>query len=157
MFEDRNGHSYPSDRMCVTRQCIDSTISYYTSRSIQSSSSNLVKLQLTPSQTLSIPYILPGLFALIGIVGVVTSFWLEGCPKAAACCIAFGTLVSLPVMFVLIGGGLFPALIVSNDVCTTGANAGYLYVAQAPKTVCDAAQMRYTLPQPYSVGEFVLA
>jgi hypothetical protein len=103
-----------------------------------------VNVALTPTQTLGIPYILPGLLVLVALIGVSTSFCFKTCPRFSACCIASVTLVTLPVLFVLVGGGLFPALIVTSDVCSSGANVGHTFVANSPKTVCSAVRMEYT-------------
>lgn len=70
--------------------------------------------QLTPSELLGLPYILPLLCALIAVIGVFTSLWLRCLPKAAACCVAGSSLIALPFLFLAVGAGLFPVLLISG-------------------------------------------
>jgi hypothetical protein len=144
--EDASGKRYENGKLCVTNDCIDNAISYYSTSPVSQVSNGLVNIALTPTQTLGIPYILPGCLVLIGLIGVAASFCGKSCPRFSACCVASITLVTLPVLFVLVGGGLFPALIVTSDLCSTGANVGHVFVANSPKTICRAVSMEYTLP-----------
>lgn len=98
------------------------------------------------------PYLAPGLVALAALLSVITSVWMVRIPKCAACCVATATIATLPFMFLLVGGLLFPMLLIADDVCTSGLNVAYNYVALAPKSVCGGLSLGYTLPGPTSSG-----
>lgn len=146
VFDDSKGQSYPGGRLCVTSQCVDNTIQFYGSGRLSSSSNGIVNIQLTPTETLGLPYMLPAAIALVGVLGVIASFWLVTCPKIAACFVASCSCTVLPLLFVVVGGGLFPALIVTSDVCSSGLNVVHEYVHNAPKTVCESASLFYNPP-----------
>ena len=130
--KDVNGNSYANDSYCLSSECIDSTIDYYTGTDLKTVSSGSVPLSISAIHALSIPLVIPAVIALLGLLSSLmyrSAAWASCCSSCTACMI----FVVMPIIFVL-AGIVWPLLVVGvSDVCSGGVSIGNQYIrAQAP-------------------------
>lgn len=65
--QDANGNPYPDNRLCITEACIHNTI--------ESVDTNQSPAGFPVFLSLAVPYALPALIAIVGLIGLCASFY----------------------------------------------------------------------------------
>lgn len=142
VFADADGNAWSSDRKCVTRACIESTIDKYNRLPLSTSG---MGVPLSREQIFLVPFAIPLLIALMALLPAVCFFgkrW-HRCPLG---CSAFWTCVVVPWMFIFAGALCFPIIMLLSDGCRGGFNVGYDYVAGSERAICHVLPGGQYLP-----------
>jgi len=145
VFKDINGNDYANDELCLTTTCINNEVDFVNREPLSDVMDSFeidlpASIPLTREQATGLPFIVPGIIALLGLLGALVC-----CPKKSkcqrvpmclqGCCLCFCIPLTflftfLPIMLVIAGG----------DICRGGANVGYQIIAQAStvSSVCDS-------------------
>ena len=132
---DVNGMNYPNNTYCLTTSCVDASVDYYTSSSLQTVSSGSIPVSLSGLQALSIPLVIPAVIAILCLVSMLcvkSTPWASCCSSCSAC-LMFGV---MPFIFVLIGM-VWPIIVLGMaDACNGGVSVGNQYVLQQSASLC---------------------
>ena len=133
--EDVNGKSYADGDYCLSSECIDNTIDYYTSTNLNTISSGSIPLSMSAVHALSIPLVIPAIIALLGLLSTAmyrSAGWASCCSSCTACMI----FVVMPLIFAF-AGIIWPLLVVGvADACSGGVSIGNQYIDAQASSLC---------------------
>lgn len=145
LLADENGNAWPSDKKCVSLDCLEATVDDLNTKPLSQSVTLKqagvdVPVGLSREQVLSVPFLFPSLLIAIGLAATLCackSFPFVGSPASAlslcgcacSCCHIF-------FIFLLIGGALFPVVMVFADGCASYPNIAAEYVQGSAPGLC---------------------
>jgi hypothetical protein len=168
VFLDSVGRRYPSNAYCVTDECATVTANAITSSPPNTWSSQIPDIPASsiPAQPFTLEYIMLGLwvFPFLVLVFGFLAFLCPMCAKApewqklpASWMIGL-IICQAPIIFIL-AGVVFPALLVSGDICSTGPNVGVNYAFEYGNALCvslggngtlESCSIQYPFSIPYT-------
>lgn len=134
---DASGVQYEMSRLCLTNDCIDTTIDFYLNQNLSTSID--VPLSISPKNIPLVLMIFPLLIAALLILSSCCGLCGRGCQKCSvhlsncSLCIMFCQNV---LGFIVVGIALFPALMAFSDTCQSAANLGDRYLAEKVEDLC---------------------
>eukprot|EP01138_Halocafeteria_seosinensis_P002493 gb/GECG01002550.1/.p1 GENE.gb/GECG01002550.1/~~gb/GECG01002550.1/.p1 ORF type:complete len:617 (+),score=91.56 gb/GECG01002550.1/:1-1851(+) len=147
VYVDKEGKSY-DDEICLQNDCITTTIENLNSEDVGEAKTHIgseeeeSSMGFSREQAFALLYAIPALIALIGLLSLISccpskccKSWTKWPSCVHMCCIT----VAIPFILLLVGGILFPFLIVITDICQGGINVGYQYVSGSARNLCQSS------------------
>lgn len=120
---------------CFTRTCIRNGAAVFNKRDMSVGSCGAVPTSTGRELVTSVPYILPALFVLMGLLAMV----MVTCPKFnPAICVTCCSFCVAPVLLVIFGALLFPLVVAFNDMCYGSAAVASQAALYAQPSLCNS-------------------
>ncbi|CAK9004715.1 Uncharacterized protein SCF082_LOCUS8309, partial [Durusdinium trenchii] len=124
---------YPSDKLCLTDECIRNSIEFYNNDDIQNIApqelNDVVAVPVSRTTAMGTPFLIPGVILIMAFC----VFFIPRCGYALACC----SVCTMPFLFLIIGGVIFPFLIITADTCASVESLGVAVVEELQPFLCD--------------------